>query len=82
MRGDGAVAALLDEDLVGVGGGELLCCDGAAEVLVGVRKWEELGVGAGELGRVVVPGLDLGCEGHWRGEVLGCCLGDHRALGD
>lgn len=31
VRGDGAVAALLDEDLVGVGGGEeLLRCDGAA----------------------------------------------------
>lgn len=29
MRGDGAEAALLDEDLVGVGGGELLRCDGA-----------------------------------------------------
>lgn len=30
MRSDGALAALLDEDLVGVGGGELLRCDGAA----------------------------------------------------
>ena len=30
MGGDGAEAALLDEDLVGVGGGELLGCDGAA----------------------------------------------------
>lgn len=30
MRGDGALAALLDEDFVGVGGGELLRCDGAA----------------------------------------------------
>lgn len=48
-------------------------------MLVGVREWEEPG-GGGE--GWVVPGLDLGCEGDWRGEVLGCRLGDHRALGD
>jgi hypothetical protein len=40
VRRDGAEAALLDEDLVGVGGGEvLLRCDGANGVLVR----EELG---------------------------------------
>jgi hypothetical protein len=79
MRRDGAEAALLDEDLVGVGGGELLRCDGAAGVLVGVP---ELGAGGGGEFGMGVPGLDLGCEGEWRGEVLRCRLGDHRALGN
>lgn len=47
-----------------------------------MRVWQEPGArGEGWVG-MVVPGLDLGCEGERRGEVLRCRLGDHRALGD
>lgn len=52
---------------------------GLPGVLVGVR---ELGDRGGRRVGMGVPGLDLGCEGERRGEVLRCRLGDHRALGD